>query len=357
MIAVLTGTRPEIIKMAPVIRELIRRRIPFHFIHSNQHYTKRMDKIILDSLKLPRPDFNFGVGSGTHSVQTGKILKTVEEYCLKNSPKILVVHGDTNTTLAGALAAKKIHVPVAHVEAGLRSHDYQMPEEINRTIVDRISDLLFAPTEIAKLNLKNEGITGKKVLITGNTIVDALQQHSVIAENSNILQSKRLKKNKYILATAHRAENVDDQVRLAELIDVIEYASLRLTLPVLWTMHPRTKKKLKTFNMSVPKSLKICAPVNYLDMVALIKNAALVMTDSGGIQEEAFLLHRPLVTMRDSTERPETLSANFLIHTSRILFDEALTAFENGSVEWTNQFGDGTASKKIVEALVKFIKN
>jgi len=174
MIALLVGTRPEIIKMAPVMRELKRRQLEFLFIHSNQHYSQEMDKLILSDLRLNEPDFHLRVGSASHAIQTGRIMAGVEKICLAEKPTLMLVHGDTNTTLAGALASKKIHIPVAHVEAGLRSRDYQMPEEINRTLVDRLSDLLFAPTIVSKRNLLSEGFSSQQIIVTGNTVVDAV---------------------------------------------------------------------------------------------------------------------------------------------------------------------------------------
>ncbi len=355
MIAILTGTRPEIIKIAPVLRELRKRNIPHIFIHSNQHYSKEMDATIIKDLNLPTPDYNFGVGSGSHAVQTGKIMEHVETLCNEVKPQILVVHGDTNTTLAGALAAKKVHTPVAHIEAGLRSFDYRMPEEINRTIVDRISDVLLAPTKQAKANLKKEGITGKKVVVTGNTVVDALRQHVALTKKSNILNKNNLEENKYILVTAHRAENVDTKPALEKLVALLNHAQNKTNLPIYWPLHPRTKQRLEEFNIKLSKKITTSKPIGYIDMLTVLNNANVVLTDSGGIQEEAFILKKPLITLRDSTERPETLTANFVVHTSKKKFDEALKAYGDEAVEWTDALGDGLASTRIVDALLKFI--
>lgn len=355
MILVLTGTRPELIKMAPVLRELSNQKIPHIFVHSGQHYSFEMDGLIIKDLGLRQPDFHLNVGSASHAVQTGKILMGVEELCTAHTPKLILVHGDTNTTLAGALAAKKLHIPVGHIEAGLRSFDYAMPEEINRILVDRISDILFAPTAIAKLNLKKEGITGKKVVVTGNTIVDAVRAHSKLADTSTILTSLNITKNAYILVTAHRAENVDDKQSLQALIALLEHAQRIVNLPLVWPLHPRTKKMLDMFCVPIPKQWIISEPVGYIAMLALVKNAELVLTDSGGVQEEAYILHKKLMTLRDSTERPETLSANFIIHNNKSLFDAAWEKYTQQTPTWSEAVGDGTASKKIVSQLRKLL--
>ncbi|GIK83876.1 MAG: UDP-N-acetylglucosamine 2-epimerase (non-hydrolyzing) [Patescibacteria group bacterium] len=353
MIAVLVGTRPELIKVAPILRRLQQGKTPHIFIHSNQHYSYDMDRIILKDLKLKRPDYNLNVGSATHATQTGKIMEGVEALCLKHKPSVILVHGDTNTTLGGALAAKKLHIKVGHIEAGLRSFDYRMPEEINRIIVDRISDFLFAPTETAKQNLLNEGIQKKQITVTGNTVVDALYDHIKLSEKSKLLKKLKIDTDTYILLTAHRAENVDKKASLSKLISLVEHASMRLNKKVLFPIHPRTKSKLLEFNISTSKNISLISPVGYIDMLSLLNNASLIMTDSGGIQEEAYVLKKPLVTLRDSTERPETLTANFIIDTSKRKFNAAWNSFKNNTVNWNNSFGDGTASKIIVEKLLE----
>lgn len=356
MIAVLIGTRPELIKMAPVLRKLKEKRIPFVFIHSGQHYSKKMDQQIIKDLKLPIPDFNLQIGSGTQAVQTGKIMEGIERICMDLKPKILVVHGDTNTALAGALAVKKLHVTVAHVEAGIRSFDFKMPEEINRALIDRISDLLFAPTDVARINLLNEGIKSDKIIVVGNTIVDAIQEHLVFSKKSKIFQKLNIKKEEYIIATAHRPENVDTEENLRKLINVLEFTSKKINKIVIWPIHPRTEKQLKEFKIKINRNIKIIPPLGYIDMLALLNYASLVLTDSGGIQEEAYVLKKPLITLRDSTERPETLSANFIVHLDIIKVEKALEKYKLNQVLWKdNIFGNGIASHLIVRALIKFI--
>lgn len=356
MIVVLVGTRPEIIKMAPVFKELRQKKVPFIFTHSNQHYTKAMDQQIINDLKLIQPDYHLLVGSGTHAVQTGEIMKGIEKICIKEKPKIVMVHGDTNTTLGGALAAKKLNIKVAHVEAGLRSFDYKMPEEVNRVITDRISDVLFAPTQIARENLLKEGIDNKMIVVTGNTIVDVLCKHLPLAKKSKVLNKLNLKNNNYILLTLHRAENVDDVKRFRKLLSLVSYISRKINKKVLWPIHPRSKKRIQEFNIKLIKKIKAIEPVGYIDMLALLSNTYMVLTDSGGIQEEAYILKRPLITFRDSTERPETLSANFIVNTSQDKVDRALKAYQQNKVSWGNELGGGKAGEKIVNTLIKYLK-
>lgn len=351
-IAILVGTRPEIIKMAPVMRQLRERKIPFVFIHSNQHYTKEMDEQIIIDLQLPKPDYQLRVGSASHAVQTGKIMEGVEAICLKEKISIMVVHGDTNTTLAGALCAKKLHLKVCHIEAGLRSFDYRMPEEVNRIITDRISDILFAPTITAKRNLLHEGIDKSTIVVTGNTVVDALYQHREIAAQRGEHRQQLLKEDEYILLTLHRAENVDDSDRFKKLLKLIEYVGKKLRAPILWPIHPRSKKQLEIFEITLPASIVTTDPIGYLDMINCMTHAKMILTDSGGIQEEAYILRKPLITLRDSTERPETLTANFIVDDSRKKVDEALQAYKKQGVSWKNAFGKGNASTLIVDTLV-----
>lgn len=354
-VAILVGTRPEIIKVAPVMRQLKKLKIPYVFIHSNQHYAKELDETILKDLKLSSPDYQLQVGSGTHAVQTGKIMEGVEKICVKEKITIMVVHGDTNTTLAGALTAKKLHIKVCHIEAGLRSFDYRMPEEINRIITDRISDVLFAPTKMAQQNLLKEGIAGESVIITGNTVVDALLQHQAIAAKQDTFKRVPVKENEYILLTMHRAENVDEKAKLESLIKIIDYISKKLDVPVLWPVHPRSAKQLTQFEITLPKSFLLIDSVGYLDMLQLLSKASMVLTDSGGIQEEAYILKKPLITLRNSTERPETLSANFIVDTDLIKVDLALAAYKNKKVSWNDELGSGQASQIIAATIKKLL--
>ncbi len=355
MIAVLVGTRPELIKIAPILRILKKKKIKHIFIHSNQHYSFEMDKKILQDLNIREPDYNLNIGSSSHATQTGKIMEGVEKICLKHSPKIILVHGDTNTTLGGALAAKKLQIAVAHIEAGLRSFDLRMPEEINRMIVDRISDILFAPTVLAKKNLIREGISRKNIMVTGNTVVDALYEHISLSEKSTILERLNIQPSNYILATAHRAENVDSSKQLKKIVALLEHATQKLGKKIIYPIHPRTQQKIEEFGITLSQNIIVIKPVGYIDMLQLQTHASLILTDSGGIQEEAFILKKPLMTLRDSTERPETLTANFIIHNSKTKFNEAWKAYQNGDASWNDSFGTGTTSSTIVDRLLKVI--
>ncbi len=349
-IALLVGTRPELIKMAPVIRELRNQAVPYILIHSNQHYSKEMDASIVADLHIPEPNFNLRVGSATHAVQTGKVMIGVEHICNDHRPSVLVVHGDTNTTLGGALTAQKLHIAVAHVEAGLRSFDNTMPEETNRILTDHLSEILFAPTEVARKNLLADGLSDRKIWVTGNTIVDALREHIPLSEHSTISQQFNLPK-KFLLLTAHRAENVDNKDSLKKLLTMIEFLHSKMGTPIIWPMHPRTRLKLHSYRLPNPTGVVELPPVGYLDMLWLLQKAELIATDSGGIQEEAYILRKPLITLRDTTERPETLSANFLVHMDTHSCDLALQAYAKNTVSWGSEFGTGVAAQHIVAAL------
>jgi UDP-N-acetylglucosamine 2-epimerase (non-hydrolysing) len=355
-ICVILGTRPEIIKMAPVVRELHRRNIDHFMIHTGQHYSYAMDKVFFEDLELLAPQYNLNVGSGSHGKQTGAILQGIEEVLLKERPDAVLVQGDTNTVLAGALAAVKQNIGVGHVEAGLRSFDRKMPEEINRIMADHVSDLLFPPTQTSKENLLHEGIPSERIFVTGNTIVDAVHQNMRISEKrSIILKEMGLVMGRYILATMHRQENVDDPVRLTEMLAAIGKMAVEMDVPALLPMHPRTRKNLVTFKIEPPKQIRIVDPVGYLDFLQLEGKACLLMTDSGGIQEEGCILGVPCVTMRDSTERPETIEAGANILAGSRSDDIVVAAREMLSRKkgWTCPLGNGDASAKIVEIMAQ----
>ncbi|MDP7081036.1 MAG: UDP-N-acetylglucosamine 2-epimerase (non-hydrolyzing) [Candidatus Undinarchaeales archaeon] len=348
------GTRPEIIKMAPVIRELGAREIPFRLVHTGQHYSPDLDGVFFDDLGLPPPDINLGVGSGTHAEETAGIMVGVERALLKGGADITLVLGDTNSTLGGALAAAKLHVPLGHIEAGLRSHDRRMPEEINRVLTDHCSDFLFPPTPNAEHGLLAEGIDAEKMRTTGNTIVDAVEQSIAIArERSTILEELRLEPSSYLLATAHRHENVDDRTKLAVIMEGLGRVAARLDLPIVCPLHPRTKNRLGEFGLSVPQGVMVTEPLGYLDFLHLEAHARIVLTDSGGIQEEACILGVPCVTFRDNTERPETLEvgSNVLAGTDPERMVECARNMLKAAGGWTNPFGDGKAAGRIVDSL------
>ena len=352
-IGIIVGTRPEIIKMAPVMRECENRNIPYFIIHSNQHYSEEMDSIFFKELELPTPHYNLGVGSGLHSNQTGNILIKMEPILVEEKPDIVLVQGDTNTVLAGALAASKLNIKVGHFEAGLRSYDRMMPEETNRILTDHMSDFLFAVGPNQEKILKHESIDNSKIHTVGNTVSDSLFQHLEIAgEKSNILSDMGVESGNYFLVTAHRASNVDIPAHLAELLGLFDKLHAKYSQPIVWPIHPRTKAKLAEFNLAVPEYLKLSPPIGYLDFIQLQKNAQLILTDSGGIQEEACLLGVPCITLRENTERPESIEvgANVLVGRDA---DKALTAADKwlsaNDFSWENPFGDGHVAERIID--------
>jgi len=354
-IGIVVGTRPEIIKMAPVIRECENRGIPYFIIHSNQHYSKEMDSVFFEELKLPKPHYNLGVGSGLHSNQTGNILIKMEPILVEEKPDVVLVQGDTNTVLAGALAASKLNIKVGHIEAGLRSYDRTMPEETNRIMTDHISDYLFAVGPNQEAILAKEGIESEKIHTVGNTVSDSLFQHLELAEStSTILEDLGVKSKEYFLVTAHRASNVDIKAHLIELLALFDKLHARYSQTIVWPIHPRTKAKLEEFAIEVPSYLTLLPPIGYLDFIHIQKHAQLILTDSGGIQEEACLLGVPCITLRENTERPESVEvgANVLVGRDA---DKALTAAQNWldseGFSWENPFGDGHVAEYIIDII------
>ena len=357
-IFVVFGTRPEIIKLSPVIKEFEKRNVRFKTVHTGQHYSFNMDRIFFDDFELRDPDYILGVGSGTHAKQTGQILIRIEKIFLKEKPCIVVVEGDTNSVLATALGATKLGIKVAHIEAGLRSFDREMPEEINRILTDHISDYLFAATRPAKENLLREGISGKQIFITGNTIVDAtLGNIEVAQKRSAILSKLKLSRGNYFLLTLHRQENVDNREKLEGII--LSIKELCRKYLIVFPAHPRTTKKLKEFDLMEKtrkiENLKITEPAGYYDFLNLEANAKLILTDSGGIQEEASILKVPCVTLRDNTERPETveIGANVIAGTERNFICSAVEKMLKKEKIWKHPFGDGKTARKIVDILMK----
>jgi len=355
MIAIILGTRPEIIKMSPIIRACEQKGIDYYIIHTGQHYSYEMDKTFFDELELPRPQYNLEVGSGSHAEQTGRIMTGIEKVLLENKPDIVLVQGDTNTVLAGALAAAKLHIKVGHVEAGLRSFDRSMPEEINRIVADHISDYLFAPTETSRDYLLFEGINASKIFVTGNTVVDAVFQNLEIAKKKgDVFEKYGIVQDNYFLVTAHRAENVDSKKNLRDIITGLQSIQHKYSLPVIFPMHPRTQKMMDEFGIQAP-DITIVPPAGYLDFLELEANARLVLTDSGGIQEESCILNVPCVTLRENTERPETLQvgANKLAWTTPDEVTEAVNKMIILQKSWTNPFGNGTAAETITGICTK----
>jgi len=355
-IGIIVGTRPEIIKMAPVIRECEKRDIPYFIIHSNQHYSKEMDSIFFEELHLPRPHYNLGVGSGLHSNQTGNILIKMEPILLEEQPDVVLVQGDTNTVLAGALSASKLNIKVGHIEAGLRSYDRTMPEETNRIMTDHISEYLFAVGPNQEAILKSEGIDNNKIHTVGNTVSDSLFQHlDISAEKSTILSDLKLTAKEYFLVTAHRASNVDIPSNLKELLHLLDEMHNNYTGTIVWPIHPRTQAKLKEFKIQVPEYLQLITPVGYLDFIQLQKHAKLILTDSGGIQEEACLLGVPSLTLRENTERPEAVevgASELVGRNAEKAVNAAKQWLSRDNYSWENPFGDGHVAETIIDILL-----
>ena len=370
-IAVVLGTRPEIIKMAPIIDEIVNRDIELCLIHTGQHYDKEMSDNFFIDLEIPAPDYNINVGSGSHGKQTGLMMKGIEEVLMDEKPDIVLVQGDTNAVLAGALVASKLHIAVGHVEAGLRSFDMTMPEEINRRVCDVTSTMYFIPTEESAINLLAEGYSRKNLIITGNTVVDACFRHLEIAKKRGFeeesLASLDIDNMDNILTlTMHRAENVDDKKRVTNIIDALkELGDMNIIFPI----HPRTKKTLEDFKLfdelNNLSHVHIIKPIGYLDFLQLTSKSTLILTDSGGLQEEAITLDVPALTLRYNTERPETVTAggNILVgankdaileNANKILNDEEFAQKMKNAI---NPYGQGDSAKKTVDAIEEFYDN
>jgi UDP-GlcNAc3NAcA epimerase len=341
------GARPQFIKAAAFSR-VARSRHTEILVHTGQHYDTQLSDVFFEELELPKPDHHLGVGSGSHGVQTAQMLERLEAVIAGEKPDRIVIYGDTNSTLAGALAAAKLGVPIAHVEAGLRSRVRDMPEEINRVVADRLSTYLFAPTQTAVANLAGEGIVDG-VVLTGDIMCDALLQHAPIAaERSRIVGNLGLTPGGFVLATIHRANNTDHPERLSDIVEALQLLHESVILP----MHPRTRAALMGTDIEVEPPVRIVEPVGYLDMLALERAARVVLTDSGGVQKEAYLLGVPCVTLRDETEWTETLQGGWNVlagaDTERILA-AARRARPEGAP--AHIFGDGHAAEIMVEAL------
>ena len=343
------GARPQFVKCAPVSRELRKNHTEI-LVHTGQHYDPEMSDVFFDELQIPKPDFHLGVGSGSHGKQTGEMLTKVEEVLLKEKPDLVLVYGDTNSTLAGALAAVKLQIPVAHIEAGLRSFDRTMPEELNRVVIDHLSDLLFCPTQTAVDNLRNEGIT-RGVHLVGDVMVDALVFNKDIAEEcSTIIERLGLASKQYLVLTVHRPANTDSCERMENIIGAVGEAGV----PVIFPVHPRTKKCLEEYLMwdRLPANIIITEPLGYLDMLKLMRHAAKILTDSGGIQKEAYMLGVPCITLRDVTEWLETVAKgwNVLVGTDKGKIVDAIYSLGQGT-KGGALYGNGDAADRITKVL------
>ncbi len=355
------GARPQFIKAAPVSRAL--RRVAHEvLVHTGQHYDRGMSAIFFEELQIPEPDYNLGVGSGTHGWQTGQMLIRLEQVLLAECPDGVLVYGDTNSTVAGALAAVKLHIPVAHVEAGLRSYNRCMPEEHNRVLTDHAADLLLCPTQTAVDNLADEGIA-QGVYLVGDVMLDAVLYNVGLAEEcSDLLSQLALTPGGYALATVHRPGNTDDPARLREILAAL--AEIGGEMPVVFPAHPRTQRAMEALGLPSSHSLRegseggsrlhVIEPVGYLDMLVLEKNARLILTDSGGVQKEAYFFAVPCLTLREETEWVETVESgwNRLVGAQRIaIVSAAQASWPAGSPP--SVFGDGHAADRVADLLVE----
>lgn len=362
---VLAGTRPEIIKIAPIIRRLQGLQLDYSFILTGQHYDYELSKQMIIDLDLNLPDVSLNLKSNSPASQIAEIMSKLEQIMQDDSSRIVITQGDTNSVLSSSLTAIKLGIPLVHIEAGLRSYDWRMPEEHNRRMVDHISNLLCAPTETAKRNLQEEKVFGS-IYVTGNTVIDAVNEHLPIAErNSKVLESINV--SEYILVTVHRSENVDDASRLSVIINSLINSQYNIIFP----LHPRTKKRLIEFGLFEKirnsTSIIIIPPQGYLDFLILMKNSKFIITDSGGIQEEATAesISKRILVLRDSTERPEAISCG-AARLIPIQFDKIIDQinFEINNIEtktYKCPYGDGYASKRIIEIIeeekVNILKN
>lgn len=360
----IVGARPNFIKLAPVslaIEEYNKnndKKITEVIIHTAQHYDDNISKIFFKELNIPEPHYNLGVGSGPHGWQTGEMLKKIERVLIKEKADILLAYGDTNSTLAGALTAVKLYIPVAHVEAGLRSFDREMPEEINRILADAISDYLFITEESAYKNLLKEGVPENKIFFTGNVMIDTLKKFKIKSEKLKTSEKLGLKNNEYALLTMHRPSNVDDKESFKRILNALQEIAKRT--PVYFPFHPRTKKQIKLFSFQSyfsDSNIRLAEPVGYLDFLNLMINAKFVMTDSGGIQEETTVLKIPCLTLRNNTERPVTITegTNTIVgnDTDKIIREANKIIDGRYKQGKTPKFWDGKAAQRIVKILME----
>lgn len=356
-VCVVIGTRPGIVMLSPIIRELAERGLPSFVLHSGQHYSYAMDQQLMDELGLAEPDYKLEAVryAGLHGAQTAEMLKGCEEVFLRERPRLVLVGGDANTNLAGALAARKLHVHVGHVEAGERSNDWRMPEEHNRILIDHISEYLFATNEKGRDNLVADNVRGR-IVITGNPIVDATRQNLTIARRrSGLVRELALDQGGYFVLTLHREENVDSAENLRNVLEGIRLVLDACRRPIVFPAHPRTRKRLTEFGLldfaTSTEGLVLTDAVGYLDFLALLAGAGLVLTDSGGVQQESCILGVPCVTLRDSTEWTETveLQANELAGTEPARILAAVRSMIDTARPWPNPFGDGRAASRIVD--------
>jgi UDP-GlcNAc3NAcA epimerase len=347
-IVTIIGARPQFVKASVISKALRKAGHKEILVNTGQHYDDNMARIFFEEMGIPKPDYDLGVGSGTHASQTAGSLVGIEEILIKEKPDFIIVFGDTNATVAGALAAAKLHIKIAHIEAGLRSYNRDMPEEINRVVTDVLSDLLFVPTKSAVDNLKKEGITAG-LHVVGDPMVDALMSFTKIAENkSRILNDLKLEKNEFLLMTIHRPSNVDHDDRLLSILAEVS----SINLPVVFPVHPRGRSRVEKLISQIAGNIRIIDPIGYLDMMMLEKYAKVIITDSGGIQKEAYLHKTPCLTVRGETEWVETVRDGWNYVVGDQL--EKISILSNNFPpphEWNPHYGDGKSAEKIVRIL------
>ncbi len=355
-IITIIGARPQFIKASAFSKKVLaQNHIQEILVHTGQHYDENMSTIFFEEMQIPRPHYHLQIGSGNHGSQTGKMMEKIEEIVLTEKPDALLVYGDTNSTLAGALVASKLHVPIAHIEAGLRSFNKKMPEEVNRVLTDHISDWLFVPTKSATKNLLNEGIKNDKIFEVGDIMYDVAKLYANIAEKqSQIIHQLSIEIKSYILVTIHRAENTDNPQRLKNIFESLQILSQKHT--IILPLHPRTKKYVQELGIST-QNLQIIEPVGYLDMIQLEKNALLILTDSGGVQKEAFFYGVPCVTLRDETEWIELVENNYNALTPPtsvdLICENVAQMLSKPYPIIKNLYGEGNTADKIIDILSK----
>lgn len=347
-IATIVGARPQFIKAA-ALTDKLKGFAEEIVIHTGQHYDYELSKVFFETLRLPEPNYNLGVGSGSHAVQTAKMLRGIESVLLKERPELVIVYGDTNSTLSGSLAAAKIGIKIAHVEAGLRCHNRELPEEVNRVLTDHLSQLLFCPTQTAVDNLRKEGIS-EGVHLVGDVMKDMLERFLSAARGRRVLPSLRLEDDEFHLMTLHRPQNTEDEDNLCAIIDAVS----DLDLDVVFPAHPRTTKAIERFGLEkhVGDNVRITDPLSYPDFLALLEKCRKVLTDSGGVQKEAYLLEKPCITLREETEWPETVEDgwNILVGADRQKIVRAIVS-DVSPRERRESFGDGKAGDRVARVV------
>ncbi|HVT88186.1 MAG TPA: UDP-N-acetylglucosamine 2-epimerase (non-hydrolyzing) [Tepidisphaeraceae bacterium] len=350
-IVAVVGARPNFMKIAPIMWEIRRRKnIDAFLVHTGQHYDRQMSEQFFEELQIPRPDIDLGVGSASHAVQTAEVMKRFEPVVNEQRPDLVMVVGDVNSTVACALTSVKLGIPVAHVEAGLRSFDRSMPEEINRIVTDTISRWLFVTEKSGMINLRREGISGDRMFLVGNVMIDTLMASRQSVERSSILQTLQLSERNYAVLTLHRPSNVDDPKALAGLLEVL--ARLQREMTIVFPVHPRTRAVLET--CEIPSGFKPISPLGYLDFMKLVAHSRVVLTDSGGIQEETTVLGVPCLTLRENTERPATIEegTNVLVGSDpQKIVSAWRTAIDQPKSGRVPELWDGHAAKRIIDVL------